>query len=206
MEKFLHISLGLALAALAYLILIFIFDLLFVGFAPFLPSRPWVIDRIINNLKLKRYRKIFAFGSGKSGFLLEFEKIFPETAIIGAEPAFFAFLVDSCQIFLRKILRGARLKVIWRQPEKIDVWDAEIIYSHLPPDKLETLGRKLLFECQSGTIVISNGYVIPGLDPYKIVALDPRPARWRWLQKSRDIFRSKRKKSVQENKVYFYEI
>ena len=190
-----------------YLLAQLFFDVLLRGFAPLIPSRPWVVNQILDNLKLKKYNKVYAFGSGRSGFLHEFEKLFPKTKIIGVEYSLFHYIVARLQMLLRERLdRSSSIKVIREDIRRVDVSDAEIVYSHLYPEHMDGFGRKLKFECKPGTLVISTGFFIPGLEPKKIINLDQRKGRLSWVSKSRDFFKSKRKKSIKENKVYFYEI
>jgi hypothetical protein len=204
---FLKILIGITAFSTGYLLVLLTFDVLLRGFAPFIPSRPWVIDKILNNLKLKHYQRLYAFGAGRSGFLYEFQNLFPETEIVGIEYMRFPYLVAKTQLFLRRILMlKTNIRVIYSKIRDVDISGAEIIYSHLYPEHMEGLGQKLKFECQPGTIIISNGFIIPGLETNKMVTLDERKGRFAWLSKNRELFKSRRKKSVKENKVYFYEI
>lgn len=210
----LKIFIGMTVLSSGYLLAQLFFDVLLRGFAPLIPSRPWVVNQILDNLKLKKYNKVYAFGSGRSGFLHEFEKLFPKTKIIGVEYSLFHYIVARLQMLLRERLHHStrikvsrsNIKVIRRQIRRVDVSDAEIIYSHLYPEHMDGFGRKLKFECKPGTMVISTGFLITGLEPKKIINLDQRKGRLSWVSKSRDFFKSKRKKSIKENKAYFYEI
>jgi hypothetical protein len=194
-------------AGAGYFITICIFDILLRGFAPFLPSRPWVIDKILDNLKLKKYRKIYSFGSGKSGFLMEFERLFPEAEIVGIEMYRFAYIMARLQLFLRKFLgHRTKIKAVRQSISRANISDAEIIYNHLYPEEMAGLGKKIKFECRPGTVIVSNGFLIPELEPQKFITLDAREGRFSWLSRQREIFKSKRKRSVIESRVYFYEI
>jgi len=197
----------LVLTGVGYFITLCVFEILLRGFAPFVPSRPWVIDKILDNIKLKKYRKIYSFGSGKSGFLMEFERLFPGTEIVGIEIYWFSYLMARVQLALRKVIgRKTGIKVIKKDIGHTDIRDAEMIYNHLYPEEMLGLGKKIKFECRPGTVVVSNGFIIPELDQQKFITLDQREGRLAWLSRQREIFKSKRKRSVMESRVYFYEI
>lgn len=200
MQSFLLV---IAIAIPIYFITIFIFDLLLRGFAPFIPSRPWVIDEIMSELKLgNRNKKFIALSTGRSGFMRVLEKKYPEAEIIGIEPSLFPFLVSRLQIFLRR----TKIKVYFKEIHRVDVSDADLVYSHLYPDKMEGLGSKLKFECKSGTKVISTGFSVAHLKTYKIVELPDRKGRFDFLSKNQNLFQRRSKKYKKEKKAFFYEV
>jgi len=193
----------IVLAIPIYFITIFIFDLLLRGFAPFIPSRPWVIDEIMNELDLgNRNKKFIAFSTGRSGFMHALEKKYPEAEFIAIEPSFFPFIVSRLQILLRK----TKIKVYFKKIHHVDVSDADFIYSHLYPDRMEGLGPKLKFECKSGAKVVSTGFNIVHLKPYKIVELPDRKGKLDFLSKNQNLFQKRSKKYKKEKKAFFYEI
>jgi len=208
MERLFIGLIGLTILSAAYLLTIFLFDVLLRGFAPILPSRPWAIDRIFNNLKLKKYKKVYGFGSGKSGFLREFELLFPDTEIIGVEYDRFPYTVAITQMWLRKIFYFGRsnIKIVLRKVHRVDIGDADVIYSHLYPEHMQGLGHKIKYECKPGTMIVSNGFIIQDIDSYKNIELGEKKGRFSWLSKNREFFKSKKRKSKKSNIAYFYEV
>ncbi len=198
-----YIILAGILLIFAYFFTVFVFDLLLRGFAPFIPSRPWVVEQLMAEIDLKKENPTFlAFSSGRSGFFYALSKRYPHSIMVGIEPSFFPYLVAKVQGYLR-----FRRLVIYRQKiHRVDVSQADFIYSHLYPKKLRGLGKKLKFECQPGTIIVSTGFNIPYLEPFKIVDLPDRKGRLDWLSKNQELFQSKRKRFKKEKKAYFYEI
>lgn len=194
---------SLIMIGASYLLTIFIFDLLLRGFSPFIPSRPWVVDQIIKELELKGDNLTFlAFSSGRSGFFHVLGKKYPQAKLIGVEPSIFPFVVAKVQA----IIRHSRIKIIHQQVHRVNVKEADLIYSHLYPDKMRGLGKKLKFECRPETKIISTGFNIAFLEPEKIIDLPDRKGRLDWLSKNQNIFKSKQTKFRKQKKAYFYEI
>ncbi len=186
-----------------YFVTIFIFSVLLRGFAPFISSRPWVIKQILDEIELKSNSIIYSFGSGKSGFLYAIGKKYPDSILIGVEWLILPFISSKIQVFLRK----EKIKVLFkRNLREVDIKRANLIYCYLDVDILKDLAKKFKFECRSGTKIISNGFVIPGLEPIKVLELTEKKGRFGFLLKNRRLWLPKRKRSKKENKVYFYEI
>jgi hypothetical protein len=194
---------GTLIVVSGYFVAMFIFDLLLRGFAPFLPSRPWVIRQILDEFKIeKKNAKMVAFSSGRSGVFYALEKKYPDATFIGIESDFFPYLVAKVQ----QILRRTKMKVRYEKIRRVDVKDADLVYCHMDPDQLRELGSKFKFECKTGTLIISTGFNIPYLDPIKIVPLEDRTGKLDFLSRNQNLFQSKYKKYKKEKKAYFYQI
>ena len=198
-----YILYGTPVLIFGYFTVIFIFDLLLRGFAPFIPSRPWVVQQILSELYIeKKDPKVIAFSSGRSGFIHALEKKYPTATLLGVEPNLFPFIVAKVQLLIRR----SRIKVIRRPIHRVNVKEADLIYSHLYPDQLEGLGKKLKFECRAGTQIISTGFNIPFLVEDKIIDLPDRNGRLDWLSKNQKLFQRKSKKFKKEKKAFMYKI
>ncbi len=193
-----------AFAAIGYFVMIFIFDLLLRGFHPFIASRPWVVEQLMPEVKLSKNRPLkgIAFSSGRSGFFYALKSQYPAIELIGYEKNLFPYLVALVQ----KLIRRSRISIRRAGVRRVDVSDADFIYCHLTPDEMRDLGKKLKFECKTGTIVISTGFNIPGLNPVKVIELPDKAGRFNYLSKNQNLFQSKRKKFKKEKKAYYYEI
>jgi hypothetical protein len=186
-----------------YLISVFIFDFLLRGFSPFIKSRPWVSEQILNDLRFaKRPKKMLALSTGRSGFFYELGKVYKDAELVAIEPSLFQYFVAKVQGFVR----GTRLKIYHREVLRTNVKDYDFIYSHLYPDAMQGLGPKLKFECTPGTIILSTGFNIPTLIPKKVIALPDRKGKLNFLSKNQKLLQSKRKKHKKENKAFLYEI
>ncbi len=127
---------------------------------------------------------------------------YPKAERFGYEYRTFPFMVAVVQ----KIIRRTDLKIKKASVHRTDVSDADFIYCHLTPDVMRDLGKKLKFECRTGTKVVSTGFNIPFLEPTKIIELPDKKGRFAFLSKSQNLFQSKNKKFKKEKKAYFYEI
>jgi hypothetical protein len=198
-----YISIGLASTLFAYLFSRFVFDLLLRGFVPILRSRPWVVDQIIGELKFdKADLRCLAFSTGRSGLLQALEKKYPKAELTGIEPSLFPFIVAKVQAWLR----FTRIKIRREAVHRVPVKGYDLVYCHLYPDAMRGLGKKLKFECDPGTVVVSAGFVIPDLGTHRAVPLPDRKGRFDWLSKNQKLFQSKAKKFKKENKAFFYVI
>ena len=57
---------GVIIIVVVYLFTIFLFDLLLRGFVPFITSRPWVVEQILNELEIPQSNpKMIAFSTGR---------------------------------------------------------------------------------------------------------------------------------------------
>ena len=199
----LNIFIILIFFGIGYVLTRFIFDLLLRGFAPFIPSRPWVVSQILSELKIPQKKpKLYAFSSGRSGFFHVLEKRYPDATLIGIEPNLFPYIVAKVQTLIRK----TKIKVIHRAVHRADIKDADFIYSHLYPDKMRGLGRKIKFECKTGTQIISTGFSFPFLNAKKFVDLPDRKGKLSFLSKNQKLFQRKSQLYKKEKKAFFYEI
>ncbi len=176
------------------------------GFAPFIPSRPWVVDQLMQEvvkLPLGKKFNMVSIGSGRSGLSHGIEKAYPDARIVGIEDTFLSYFLSRLQVFIQ----GSNILVKMNEDSyNVNVSDKDLIYLKLDIDDLREIDRKLKFECKTGAIVISNGFVIPGFIPIRVVKLDDKKGRFVFLGRNRELFAKKRKKHKKENKFYFYEI
>lgn len=194
---------GLLFLAIGWMIFVFVFDLLLRGFCPFIPSRPWVVDQIMAELDFKNDQPyVIALSTGRSGLLKALEAKYPNGTFIGVQHKVFPFLVSKFQTWIR----STGIQVIFSPIHRVDVRRADLVYSHLDPEEMENLGRKVKFECKPDALVISTGFNIPHLNATWEVDLPDRPGKLGWLSKNQELFKSKYKKFKKEKKAYFYRI
>ena len=195
---------GIAIAI--YYISIVIFDFILRGFVPFVASRPWIVIQVNEQLKkldIKNYPhfKAISFGSGRSGFFASLEKTYPEAELEGYEKGILYFSLS----WLQALIRRTRIKVKRsRHFHRVPVADADLIYCYAPSSEtIRELGDKFKFECKPGTIILSNGFVVPFLEVRDIIELSDTRGRYSFLSKNRFLFK-KNKRANKENKVYVY--
>jgi hypothetical protein len=197
------ISIGAVFLAIGYFLTKIIFDILLRGFAPLIPSRPWVVQELLAELELPKENAVcLAFSTGRSGFFYALEKKYPGIKLLANEHAKFPYLVSK----LQTIIRPTKIKIIHERIHRVNVKEADFIYCHLDPEDLRGMGKKFKFECRPDTIIISTGFNIPDLEPFKIVPLEDRKGKYDWLSRNQKLFQLKSKKYKKENKAFFYRV
>lgn len=189
-----------------YYLVILIFDFILRGFVPFITSRPWVVTQLneeLEKLKINNFPrfKAISIGAGRSGFFASLEKKYPEASLEGHEKTLLHYILSKIQAFVRR----TKIKIKRSQHyHRVDVDNADLIYCYVSSSKsLRELGDKFKFECKQGTIIISNGFVIPFIEVKKIIELSDVRGRYSFLSKNRFLLK-KNKRANKENKAYLY--
>jgi hypothetical protein len=187
-----------------YIVAIVIIDVLLRGFAPFLPARPWVVEKILKESAISKdeHHTVYSLACGKSGLLREIEKNYPYATVIGVEHEFYPWLIAKIQ----QAIRRTRIRIIRKDFYKLDVRDATLVYCYLNVEEARELGKKFKYECQVGTKIICNGTPLQSLSIKQAFNLDPRPGRLKLLSKSRNFYIPKSKMYNYQNRVFIYEI
>lgn len=194
------------IAVVIYYISIVIFDFILRGFVPFIASRPWLVNQVnerLEKLTIKNspHFKAISLGSGRSGFFASLEKKYPEAVLDGYEKGVLYFSLSWLQALVKK----SRIKVRRsRHFHRVKVSDADLIYCYAPSSEtIRELGDKFKFECKPGTIILSNGFVVPFLEIKDIIELSDTRGRYSFFSKNRFLLK-KNKRANKENKVYVY--
>jgi len=196
------IAIGI-IAVVALVLTKLIFDLLLRGFTPFISSRPWVVDQLLDEIKFKKEAPIiYALSCGRSGFFHALERKYPKAILVGFETDIFPFVVAKIQTLIRR----TKIKIRYSKIHRIAFKEADLVYNHLYPDKMVGLGRKLKFECKPGAQILSTGFNIKDLEPIKTIQLPDRKGKWDFLSKNQKMFQKKASKFKKEKKAFFYEI
>jgi hypothetical protein len=191
------------LLPIGYFLTVFLFDLLLRGFAPFLPSRPWVVEQILSELELEKENPVcVAFSSGRSGFFYALEKKYPNGKFVGVEEHLFSFFVSKVQ----SLIRRTNIKVVRQPMHRVYLKEVDFIYSHLSPATMRGIGRKMKFECKRGARIVSTGFNYANLEAKKVIDLPDRRGRLDWLSRNQKLFSRKSQQFKKEKKAYFYEI
>jgi len=164
----LMILLIIALITVAIILSTQFFNILFRGFAPFISSRPEVIQKILSELKIKEEAIVYELGCGKAGFLRAMEEKYPRTKLIGIEYNLLPYLIAQIQINLHK----SKIKIWRKNLFRVNLAKADLIYCYLNQKMMKKLEIKFKEECQSGTKVISYAFTLPTLTPEKVIELE----------------------------------
>ncbi len=184
-------------------VLVLIQFFIFRGFAPFLPSRPAVIKKILDNLNfdLDDNFLVYSLGAGRSGFLRGVEKKYKYVKMLGVEESWLYYLIAKFQVFIRR----SKIKIVRKDFYHLDINKADIIYCHLNIEKFRELKNKLKLETKSRAIIISIGYAMPGEDADKILEVNNMEKWYSFFAIDKNLFKAVNKKSKAKNKVYFYQ-
>lgn len=143
------------------------FNICFRGFAPFISTRPKVIQKIIKELKMAEDATVYELGCGRAGFLRALRKKYPQAKLIGIEYSFLPYLIGQIQ----NSFIGCKLKIIKKNFLKADLSQADVIYCYLNETTMKALEGKFRNECKSGTIVISYLFSLPNMKSEKELAV-----------------------------------
>lgn len=152
----------LVLALFVFFVVEF-YNIVFKGFAPFIPTRPKVIKKIIEEMEISENAKIMEFGCGGAGFLRAVHKKYPNTELIGIEYSPLPYVVANIQNALGK----NNIKIIRGNFFNTDVSNVDLIYCYLSVDSMQDLEKKFRKECKPGTQIISFTFPMRGMEPVK---------------------------------------
>jgi hypothetical protein len=209
----------LILALIVFIIFcIYLFNMVFRGYAPFVETKTEVINEIIKDLELGAdfEGNVFELGCGKAGFLHAVEKTCPKAKLVGIEYSLPIYIFSRIQI----ALQGSRINVLKKNIFRSDVSEADIIYCYLNQPMMEELEGKLKFECKPRARVVSYLYKLPKVQPEKVVDLEAEEKEIERLamieQRKKDAVilkkggkppkrKEKRNKHEIDKKIFYYE-
>lgn len=183
-------------------LLIFLRHLLFFGFAPLVPHRPEVVEKILKEINPEPDAVFYSLGYGRSGFLFLAEKMCPQGKFFGVDEGFLSTIFSRLQIFLKK----SKIKIIKSDYYKADIQRADVVYCYLNPEELRDLYKKLKLEPKSNAFVISSGFLVPYLDPLKVLKTEPKKKWYDFLINHKKVLTIKQKEHTRDNNVYFYQV
>jgi len=143
------------------------FNICFRGFAPFISTRSRVIQKIINELKIKEDATVYELGCGRAGFLRALRKKYPQAKLTGIEYSFLPYLLGQIQ----NSFTGSKLKIIKKNFLKVDLSQADVIYCYLNEKTMKSLEGKFKNECKGDTIIISYLFSLPNTKSEKELAV-----------------------------------
>ncbi len=191
------LSLGL------FVVFIILRELLFFGFAPFLQSNPEVMERILEQVEIRDDYAVYSLGYGRSGFLWSVEKKFPTVKLVGIDDSLWHCAVARIQI----LFRGSRMKIKHSDYYLADIGPANVVFCFLDVEILREIYKKLRIEPRAGAVIISSGFVIPYLEPVKILKTEPKKRWFSFLIGGAEkVLTEKEKEYKPDNNVYFYEV
>ncbi|MDD5527636.1 MAG: hypothetical protein PHO56_01515 [Patescibacteria group bacterium] len=178
-------------------------ELLFFGFAPFMSSHPEVMEKILAELRIRDDYVVYSLGYGRSGFLRAMEKKFPAVKLVGVDDHLWHCLLARLQIFFRH----SRIKIKHAGYYAADISSANIVYCYLDVQILREIYKKLRVEPRAGAIIISSGFIIPYLEPIKVLKTEPKKRWFNFLIGGQEkVLTEKEKEYKPDNNIYYYEV
>jgi len=132
--------------------------------APFVPSNRKTVDLMIKESKFKKGMTVYDLGCGDGRLLIKAEKKYGIKGI-GYDNAPLAYI--SAQI--NKWINNSKIEIHAKNFFKVSLKDADAIYLYLTPEVQKKLSKKILKECKPGTLIISNTFHLPGVEPLKTI-------------------------------------
>jgi hypothetical protein len=191
------------LTTILFVVFLILRELLFFGFAPFLQSQPEAMEKIMEQVEIRDDYAVYSLGYGRSGFLWAVEKKFPTVKLIGIDDNLWHCFLARLQIFLRR----SRIKVKHAGYYLADIRGANVVFCYLDVEILREIYKKLRIEPKAGAVVISSGFVIPYLEPIKILKIDPKKRWFNFLIGGAEkVLTEKEKEYKPDNNIYYYEV
>lgn len=162
----LYILLIFLLAYLVFAISQF-YNVVFLGYAPFVSTDTETFKKIIEEIKIKDEAVVYELGCGRARFLRILEKSFPNLNLIGIENLSSLFLITQ---FVRQ-LQNSKIVLLKEDFFKLNLSDADIVYCYLNNATMKKLGEKFKRECKAGTQIISRSFPIHEFTPKKVLTI-----------------------------------
>jgi len=128
---------------------------------PYVPSKTDYLKYILRNLKRNCRSKnirIYDLGCGDGRLLFLAEQLGFQAK--GYENSIGPFLYA----YLKKHFIRSKVKIVLGSLFKADLKNADIVFIYLLPYVFDKLVPKIKKECRKGTIIVSSGFQVPGLN------------------------------------------
>lgn len=106
-------------------------------------------------------------GAGTGTVIRALGKQFARIEMTGIEHAPIPFLIAKLNTLLIKNVR-----ILWGDFWKQDLTQYDIVYAYLSPAPMQALWEKVNREMRPGTILISNSFIIPDIEPDEIILVE----------------------------------
>lgn len=155
----LHLPPGIFLAA--FVVLLSLYWTTFRTQVPLYLSGPAAQDGVAGLLPQDRPVRFIDIGSGLGGLAMGLALRRPDSIFIGIEVAPLPWLVS----WLRARVARSRSRFIRGDYGRIDFACYDVVFAYLSPAAMPALWEKACAEMQSGTLLLSYEFLIPGIAP-----------------------------------------
>jgi SAM-dependent methyltransferase len=109
-------------------------------------------------------------GCGLGGTLATLARLRPDGCFHGVEVAPLPFAVSA----LRALASGGQVQVRYGDFWKLDLAHYDVVYAFLSPVPMPRLWQKARAQMRPGTLLVSNSFEVPGVNPHATLRLDDR--------------------------------
>jgi len=134
------------------------------GDAPFIFSRRRALNLAADNLILKPGQEVWELGAGSAPLLRRLARRYPQNNFIGYEYLPLPWLLGTLLC-----LPYRNIKIKRKNFFQIDLAPAAYLYCFLNIKTMVKLEEKFLASCRDNAVVISYIFVLPNLQPFKIL-------------------------------------
>ncbi|MBD3247745.1 hypothetical protein GF382_00450 [Candidatus Falkowbacteria bacterium] len=160
------------------------------------------MKKIIKETRIKKDAIVYSLGGGSSGFLMSLEEHYPDLRLVGVEDSLCSYLATKIQVFLKK----SRIKVLKSDYYWINISQADVVYCYLSLKDVRDIQRRLKIDTKPNALIISNGFVIPYMEPFKTIELKEKMHWSRIFNRGKKVVRTSRDEDKRDNKVYYYQV
>ena len=115
-------------------------------------------------------------GCGTGTVLAAMSRMRPAAQMTGIEAALAPWLIS----FLRSAFSGGRFSVRWGDFWALDFSQYDIVYVFLSPAAMPALWRKARHEMRTGSVLVSNSFIVPGVAPAMMLAVQGGAPLYVW--------------------------
>jgi SAM-dependent methyltransferase len=128
--------------------------------APYVPTTALMVDEILRHAKLEKGQRFLELGSGDGRVV---RRACGRYGVVGCGVDIHALLIIYSRLLAR--LQGQRnVRFLVQDFFVTDLRQADVLFLFLLPKTLKSLREKIVTECKKGTLIISHGFKIEGLE------------------------------------------
>lgn len=134
---------------------------------PFFLSSNATIQALAEMLPADRHFRFIDLGSGCGGLVCKLARQRPNGNYHGIELAMLPCWISKLRAYLCKHICRFHWTDIWRH----DLASYDIVYAYLSPVPMPSLWQKACLEMRPGSLLISNTFIIPCVEPSQCIPL-----------------------------------
>jgi len=158
----------LMLAVIISIFTVIVFFILLLTGVPFVKTPKKVMEKILEEVKIKPTDVVYDLGCGDAQFLLAVEKRFG-CKTIGYELSPIAYFLAKINIKVNKV----KTNVFYKNFYKENLADADVIFCFLIDSVMPKVQKLLEKQLKKGARVISFAFPIKEWQPTKVIETDP---------------------------------